>query len=397
MKKLFLLVALMGSALVADDPSGFVVHEWGTFTSMQGSDGLVLEGLYHEEQELPPFVYRRSTQKYAHAMIRQKMETPVIYFYAPKEMTARVRVDFPQGVMTQWYPHVFEFGPDLAQEGQTPTATGGFLDWQSISVVPDRGQKVALPVTSPEDPWNFARETDSALVRLPWGHKGEEEWEKYLFYRGLGTFQMPVDVQEDGGFLVIRNRGDKPIGRVFVLSVRDGRASFTVVPRIEAGEATARFETPTGTQSVEENAKELGAALERALVERGLYPKEARSMVRTWNKSWFHTPGVRVLYVLPREWTDGLLPITVEPKPDEMVRVLVGRIEVLTREHEARVEEWIRLLGSDDPKLRDEGSRGLASLGRFAEPNLRRTIARTKDAEVRARCEALLADLLPAR
>ncbi len=397
MKKLFVLVALMGSVLLADDPSPFVVHEWGTFTSMQGSDGVVLDGLYHEEAELPPFVYRRSAQKYAHAEIRQKMETPVLYFYTPKEMTARVRVDFPQGVMTQWYPQAYEFGPELAAEGASPKAVGGFLDWGTIALAPDRGQTAPLPEAPAGDPWNFARETDAALVKASWGHKGADEWEKYLFYRGLGTFRLPIEVVEDWGFLVIKNRGDRALEHVVVLSVQNGKASFEVVPPIQAGESTARLKSPLATRTVEANAEALGKALEEALVANGLYAKEASAMVRTWEKSWFHTPGFRVLYVVPREWTDGLLPLTVDPKPDELVRVLVGRIEVLTKDHEARVEEWIQLLGSDDPRVRDEGTRGLASLGRFAEPNLRRALARATDAEVRARAEALLSELMPPR
>src|SRR5438477_12030332 len=55
----------------ADDPghatapspaiaSDLVVHEWGTFTSVQGADGVSLEGLSHEEEPLPDFVYSRA-------------------------------------------------------------------------------------------------------------------------------------------------------------------------------------------------------------------------------------------------------------------------------------------------------------------------------------------------
>ena len=34
-------------AVAKEAPAPFVVHEWGTFTSMQGSDGIGLEGLHH--------------------------------------------------------------------------------------------------------------------------------------------------------------------------------------------------------------------------------------------------------------------------------------------------------------------------------------------------------------
>src|SRR5688572_15338365 len=44
----------------AAPPDPLVVHEWGTFTSMSGADGVGLDGLQHEEEELPGFVYSRS-------------------------------------------------------------------------------------------------------------------------------------------------------------------------------------------------------------------------------------------------------------------------------------------------------------------------------------------------
>ena len=48
-----IVVCGLSAVLVtAQDPEsvpGLEVHEWGTFTSMQGSDGIVLEGLHHEE------------------------------------------------------------------------------------------------------------------------------------------------------------------------------------------------------------------------------------------------------------------------------------------------------------------------------------------------------------
>ena len=53
----------------------------------------------------------------------------------------------------------------------------------------------------------------------------------------------------------------------------------------------------------------------RALVEQGLYEKEARAMVNTWQDQWFAEEGTRVLYLLPRAWTDRTLPLQVSPRP----------------------------------------------------------------------------------
>jgi hypothetical protein len=67
-----------------------------------------------------------------------------------------------------------------------------------------------------------------------------------------------------------------------------------------------------------------------ALVQAGLYPKEARAMVNTWEKSYFKTKGLRVLYIVPRPLVDAIFPLHVKPMPQELARVMLGRIEVLT-------------------------------------------------------------------
>ena len=52
-------------------------------------------------------------------------------------------------------------------------------------------------------------------------------------------------------------------------------------------------------------------------------------MVQTWWDSYFGKPGLRVFWVVPQGETERILPLEITPKPKEMVRVLVGRSEVL--------------------------------------------------------------------
>ena len=50
------LVAIAAGTLAAGadaSRTGLVVHEWGTFLAMNGSDGVTLDGMYHEEHALP--------------------------------------------------------------------------------------------------------------------------------------------------------------------------------------------------------------------------------------------------------------------------------------------------------------------------------------------------------
>ena len=107
-------IALIGSA--THERRGFVAHEWGTFTSLQGADGALMDWRPLETVDLPKFVYNWSNPGYGRSaagqrpltksgmITLQRMETPVIYFYSDAELTAQVSVRFPQGRITEWYP-----------------------------------------------------------------------------------------------------------------------------------------------------------------------------------------------------------------------------------------------------------------------------------------------------
>jgi hypothetical protein len=131
-------------------------------------------------------------------------------------------------------------------------------------------------------------------------------------------------------------------------------------------------------------------AMAAALVKEGLYAKEADAMVNTWERSYFRTDGLRVLYVLPRPTVDQLIPIQISPAPDKLVRVMVARLEVLTPDREQQIEKFVADLGAPQSETRAAASAGLARLGRLSEPALRRIVASTKDPEVQARARTLL-------
>src|SRR5688572_1501519 len=113
MKKIIWLALVIGwqyAAFAGQDR--FVAHEWGTFTSVQGADGVQLEWNPFVPLELPKFVYGQPRVvdnkvigiSKSDFVARQRMETPVIYFYSDTERTVDVTVNFPQGTVTEWYP-----------------------------------------------------------------------------------------------------------------------------------------------------------------------------------------------------------------------------------------------------------------------------------------------------
>jgi hypothetical protein len=119
---------------------------------------------------------------------------------------------------------------------------------------------------------------------------------------------------------------------------------------------------------VEALAKEMTDALSTT----GLYRDEALAMVNTWRQQWFRTPGVRVLYFAPRSWLDREVSLSITPAPDSEVRVMVMRVELLTRDMENYDVDATIDLGTDRAaSARDY----FHALGRFAEPRLRRALS----------------------
>lgn len=359
-------------------PARVRVHEWGTFTTVSGGSGAALEWRpLAGPSDLPSFVhtpdrearrnagYRNRNLKGMKATVR--METPVLYFYADRETELSVKVGFPGGRITEWYPQAHE-------------AEGG-IDWGRIRILP--GAKVAFPVEPAPSHYYPARETDADPVRVcpRETDSTRTEYEKFLFYRGVGTFGLPLQATLDGNSVRLANTGEA-IAQAVLFENRDGRIAYSI-------SCDLRKEAVMERSTEERTIAALEADLLKILLQQGLYEKEALAMIKTWRDSWFE-PGLRIFYVLPRAATDKVLPIAIEPAPAELVRVMVGRLEILTPEREREIAALVAQLGDPAMAVRDEASRKLALHGRFAEPVLRTLLARETDPEIKVRIEKLL-------
>jgi hypothetical protein len=98
------------------------------------------------------------------------------------------------------------------------------------------------------------------------------------------------------------------------------------------------------------------------------------------------------LYLVPQSQTDKLLPLKVEPAPDEQLRVLVGRLETITPED---CQQLVRkLVGTDkNPPPEQWAKEEIKSLGRFAEPAIKFAISQTKDSSARERLKVVLSSV----
>ncbi|HZE98683.1 MAG TPA: hypothetical protein VE981_16770 [Planctomycetota bacterium] len=372
------LFTLLCLGMTEDAAPPFVAHEWGTFTSVSGSDGVMIDWRpLLGADDLPKFVYRDGEGRgYLQGIgtknlfpTRVRMETPVIYFYSDREREVSVKVAFPKGRITEWYPAAVTVKPEL--------------NWGMLKIVPKAD--VALPREAAESHYYPARNTDAALVRV-WNRSAaaveEYQYEKFLFYRGVGTFDLPLRATLDQRTVTIDRIGPDALSTAILFENSGGRVGFRRTGPIAT---RVRVERPELTAEVDH----VMAELELLLAESGLYAKEARAMVETWRSSWFEE-GLRVFYLVPRRATNEVLPLTIDPKPDQLVRVLVGRAEIITPEQELLMTALARKLVSVPEPARTAAQAELKKLGRFAEPTLRRVLATTRDAALQARIQELL-------
>jgi len=110
--------------------------------------------------------------------------------------------------------------------------------------------------------------------------------------------------------------------------------------------------------------------MQTALAGEGLFTREAEAMVKTWRESWFAEDGVRVLYILPRAWTDATLPMKLDPRPRELARVMVGRAEIITPEMQRNLSTQLTSAKAGDTVAKETVQAMLNSFGRFARPAL---------------------------
>ena len=352
--------ASLSSAGLGSSASGLVVHEWGTFTSVAGADGQAVPWRpFSGPSDLPCFVYQLKDSPKTwvpgglpavSALVR--METPVLYFYAPSadEQTVDVRVDFNQGLMTEWYPSASKSPAGIPKDIGANVST---LAWNQVRVRP--GAVPDYPKERAPSHYYAARETAANALTV----NGQDE--KFLFYRGLASFPIALSATpvNDRG-VRLENTG-AAIPRVVLFQNRGGRFGYRIA---SAPRGVTMIETPV----LESSFFALATDLERLLVEQGLFAAEAKAMVATWRDSWFEE-GTRIFYLLPQSSVDAQLPLTITPRPAATVRAFVGRLELATPDVPGDIER----------ALRSGNFRALLPYARFVEPFAAQVLTKNPD------------------
>lgn len=343
---LFLVLSVVAVPLLfhAQTPSSdpaLTAHEWGTFTSIAGKDGraalwLQLIG----STDLPAFVEHFQTPDFKGGLRGTvRMETPVLYFYTNRATTLSVHVSFSQGLITEWYPHADRVEPvglqtqarmvsylnDWCRSQKQPDSS---ISWDSVTL--DPGSSAALLREDNTNNYYAARQTSSTPLRIK--TQAGDQTEKFLFYRGVASFSVPISVKlTQGDKLVAQNLSAQEIPAMLLFERRGDKIGFRIG---DVSPAQPNLDPP----ELNANMDSLKQAVEDMLIAQGLYQDEAQAMFETWRDSWFEE-GSRLLYIVPRQFVDSVLPLSITPTPAKTVRVFVGRLELVTPATQRAVEQ----------------------------------------------------------
>jgi hypothetical protein len=311
--------------------------------------------VHHYEPEAtrhdPRKIFRKSVTIPGRPDVTMRLETPVIYFHPPAGGFAKpfdVTVRFHGGLINEFYPDAAasvavdneRVGDKMAAGALPPVWTGdvlnnyvvGKLEWKGVML----HDTVIAPLTN--DPvWLAPREVQAASVFVP----GVGEGERYLFYRGVAHLDALLQTKVGGGSVKLSAPAlltwlDAPtltIPKVWLAHIRaDGAIAFRegvplVIQKAKPGSELAKLKRFSGGDYAPDGVKPLRASLKRSLINHGLFADEAEAMLNTWKKSYFEKPGLRVFYLVPREWTDYFLPLDISV-PARVNRVIVGRIDL---------------------------------------------------------------------
>lgn len=363
------------AASVLQGAESLTVHEWGTFTCLQDSEGEAIGGINTDEEALPSFVHemmpgllvgkpehppkptKAAPVTRAHPSVTMRLETPVVYFYLPKEvrqMVVDLEVKFKGGWLSQFYPKALIEAPGAVHAHSLSYQSSSKLLWKGLKI---GGKKNGISTDLPV--WLSPRvaEADSVESR-------EGEIERYVFYRGLGQLNSPLQIHRKNGILSshwdldgVNDSSQRP-----PMWLLDVKADFSCAFRKWSGKTSNVFSLKEYGSG---NLSKLRAEMESALVSEGLYPDEAKAMLKTWELSYFRSPGMRVFYLVPHEWVEERLPLTLSLRAD-VKRVMVGRIELVTGSHEKALAH-LASTHSERPFTATTMPESYLELGRFRQ------------------------------
>jgi hypothetical protein len=395
-----IVLAGLGTWALAQKPdgppvaAGLEVHEWGVFRVHRDLD-MANADMKAIWEGLPKFVYgqvngRQLPKHWQNLEIRDR---PIVYFHTPKALEVQLKVEFPGGMPAVWwpgtqYPAIRQF--NAAGQAAKAGAVAEKLEWKLHLKDPPKVQRaVGTPPVETSHWIQTLRNVKADDVFAQVGEAGfGYEREKFVYYDGLFPAGKWLDLKFEKERVGVVNRAKDPVHDVTVVDRQAGRVRVARLAKLEAGaevkalefaEAEAKSWPQAGIDS-------LSAQLQGA----GLNADEAKSLVELWKEELFLTEGVTLFYRIPQEVYERLLPMTLQPKPEKLVRVGLMHHAHCEPDLAERVAQLLKELDAEQFGVRQAAQRRLEEMGRAAFVILARKLKDNPPLELRMRIEQII-------
>lgn len=400
-----LIAALATAPGTASTSEPFVVHEWGVSITGSalpfagGSGRAIPRPTLAPPRELldglPPFVGRHELDY--HPSVRdQGWDKPVLHFYGDVDGEISIEILTPHGRPLAYWPL-----PTLIEQTDTVTQTERMMVSSLTDAVGMRwtGRLTgtvpagALPPVADGHWWQRCREIPGRYLRTSAGD------ERFLFYEGVSQRSPTVTSSLGPDGLTVADYASKPMEGPVVVIVNDVgslRLGTLALMRSDKYDATMAQLAPADLKPGGEGGEAILSACRAQWEAFGMSPAEARMIVEVWRDDLLGRPGFLVISRMSPADYEAMFPLTITPKPDQLVRVglvfdPLPKIPAATRlawlpRLSAEMGRWAgELAGADGPQ-RSAAISGLAKSGDLALPLLDRLRTGT---DLRARAAAL--------
>lgn len=325
------------------------------------------------------------------------VDKPILYVYSKEQINMDVKAIVPKGMITQWWP-AGENNLTLLSDGINTTSKGK-INWKNIKVLP-YGEKTYLKKTNIKHQpwWHLARETDSCILQNKYvnlkNNNIENQNEKFLFYRGQGRYTKPIKVKlsdNENKLEIIKQKGKKShnLSDLLVIKIKNGKALGHKINMKNVDKVNVDLTmTEANYYSVKHFKNKYKAIFKQMVYEDGLYEKEAEGMAEIWHETYFATDGIRVIYLLPKNTIDELIPLDIKyykkdnkskTKLANVERTIAVRLELMNKYNEKYVKQLIHQLKNGNKQVKNLAKKQLLNLDRFHMAILRRELKKFKN------------------
>lgn len=299
----------------AEEKENFIAHEWGVF-AVDMRNNFIQIGM-------------PVTQEQKRGDIRALK--PIIYFYSQEPLSVKVRVKFPYGNPGRTLPQAELLGNELkwkvkVLEGKENVEENELnkKDKTPKEEMTERIRRIPprLPQSITNEDWvEMARDVKANTIKV------NMQKEKFLFYDGwIRNYKFNVSMEEDktsktGTVFSIDNESEYPAYDILIIKKDDDQYEIGTLENLKS-EKSVKVKTEVIKEK--DFQKKGSKMLEEALTKAGLYKDEAKSVAEIWKEKFFDEEKdsyTYLIYRMPEEEYNKLLPIKINPIPKELKRI----------------------------------------------------------------------------